>query len=78
MPPPRRRFTRPWKVEENRESFVVQDATGFPLVYVYFEDEAVRANTLKRMSKDEARRIATRVAQLPELIEIEKQFRSQA
>jgi hypothetical protein len=78
MPTPPRRFPKPWKIEENRESFVVQDSTGFPIAYIYFEDEPVRANTLKRMSKDEARRIANRVAQLPELIEIEKQFRNQA
>lgn len=75
--PPRRRFRRPWQIEEHPESFVIQSADGFPIVYIYFEDEPVRQNTLKRMSKDEARRVAANVVRLPELIEIEKQFRSQ-
>jgi hypothetical protein len=34
-----RRFPPPWSVEERTESFIVKDAKGQPLAYVYFEDE---------------------------------------
>jgi len=34
------RFAVPWSVDEGTESFVVKDATGQSLAYVYFKDEA--------------------------------------
>jgi len=42
-----RRFPPPWSVEELEESFIVKDATGQPLAYVYFEDEPVRQRSTK-------------------------------
>jgi hypothetical protein len=40
---PTRRFPPPWSIVENPKSFVVTDATGQPLTYIYFEDERGRA-----------------------------------
>ena len=40
------------------ESFVVQDATGQPLAYVYYEDEPQTQMSTRLISRDEARRIA--------------------
>ncbi len=38
--PSARRFPPPWTIEEhNKACFIVKDATGQALAYVYFEDE---------------------------------------
>jgi hypothetical protein len=70
--PPRRRFMRPWKVIEHNESYEVQDAVGLPLASVYFENETIRQSSTRRLSKDEARRVAAQIARLPTLLRIEK------
>ena len=63
-----RRFPPPWTIEELQESFVVKDATGQALAYLYFEDESQRQMSMKRLSRDEARRLAINFAKLPELL----------
>ena len=52
------------------------DAGEQPLAFVYFEDEAGRARSMKRMSKDEARRLAAQVVRLPELLEEVRKLRA--
>jgi hypothetical protein len=56
-----RHFPPPWSVEELDARFVVRDANGQALSYVYFEDEPGRRSAAKLLSKDEARRIAANV-----------------
>lgn len=65
-----RRFPPPWRVEEHPggESFIIRNAKGQALAYVYFEDEASRQMSMKRLTRDEARRIAANIATLPELL----------
>ena len=66
--PSARRFPPPWTIEERVESFIVHDATGQALGYFYFEDEPQRQMSMKRLSRDEARRLAANFAKLPELL----------
>jgi hypothetical protein len=49
-----RRFPAPWSIDELMESFIVKDAKGPRLAYVYFEDERQRKMSMKRLSRDEA------------------------
>jgi hypothetical protein len=66
----RRTFTPPWQVDDttSRESFIIRDAKGQPLCYLYYEDENVRRMSMGRLTKDEARRIAVKIAKLPDLL----------
>ena len=60
-----RRFPSPWSVEESPEAFIVKDAGGQALAYLYFENEAQRRLSTKRLTRDEAFLIAVNIAKLP-------------
>ena len=57
---PERRFPPPWSAEETDACFIVRDANGQALAYVYFEDEPGRRAAAKLLTHDEARRIAAK------------------
>lgn len=63
-------FAKPWKLEERGESFVVEDAAGVTLAYIYFEDEPTRRSFAKRLSKNDARKMAQQILRLPQLVRI--------
>jgi hypothetical protein len=65
-------LAKPWKLEEQDESFQIRDAADRILAYVYFEDEPTRRNFSKRLSKDDARRLAQQILRLRELVGIAK------
>jgi hypothetical protein len=67
MPSPRR-FPPPWSAELQSNYYVVRDADGQQLAYVYYENEPGRRSAAKLLSKDEARRIAANIAKLPNLL----------
>jgi len=60
-----RRFPPPWSIEEHTESFIVKDANGQQIAYLYFDDESQRRLSMKRLSRDEAFLIAVNIAKLP-------------
>jgi hypothetical protein len=55
-------------VREHPECFIVRDANGQALAYVYFEEEPGRRAAAKLLTRDEAWRIAANVARLPSLL----------
>jgi hypothetical protein len=60
-----RRFPSPWSIDERTESFIITDANGQHVAYVYFEDESQRRLSMKRLTRDEAFLIAVNIAKLP-------------
>jgi hypothetical protein len=63
-----RRFPPPWSAESTPNCFIVRDANGQALSYVYRESEPGRRSAAMLLSKDEARRIAANIAKLPDLL----------
>jgi hypothetical protein len=62
----------PFPKIDRHASFIVKDANGFAVSFVYFEDEPGRRAAANLMTKDEARRIAAGIARLPELLRAEQ------
>ena len=50
---PSRRFPPPWSIEETGACFIVRDANGQALAYVYFEEEPGRRAATRLMTRDE-------------------------
>jgi hypothetical protein len=53
-----RRFLAPWREEKFSGGYVVRDATGQALAYLYARSTESEAIAAKRLTMDEARRIA--------------------
>ena len=67
-----RRFPRPWRFEPIPGGYRVVDATGLALAHVYGQPPNAIAISDKRLTNNEAEKIARLIARLPELVELEK------
>jgi hypothetical protein len=66
---PTRRFPQPWSYEDHNDAcYIVKDANGVAIAYVYYEQDHGRRTAANLMTRDEARRIAANIANLPELL----------
>jgi hypothetical protein len=68
MPEPPRHFPTPWQAERLLGGYVIRDASGQALAYVYSRETEAEARRAKVLTVDEARRIAVNIARLPELL----------
>ena len=64
-----RRFPAPWTVEALDGGFKIVDSNGQSLAYVYGHADQRDAGIAKALTLDEARRIASNIAKLPDLVD---------
>ena len=66
-----RRFPLPWTVHQGPNSFWVQSANGMRFGFTYYDDRLAKeaAHGAHMLTEDEARRIVTNIAKLPELLQ---------
>jgi hypothetical protein len=55
-------------VDHNNACFIVKDANGVAVAYIYYEEEPGRRAAANLMTKDEARRIPANIAKLADLL----------
>src|SRR5262249_39626392 len=56
-----------WCADKFSGGYVVRDANGFAVAYVYGRSTEAEAMEAKQMTMDEARRVASNIAKLPEM-----------
>jgi hypothetical protein len=62
MTEPPRRFPPPWHADKITGGYVVRDATGQAIAYLYSRENEAEARQAKVLTKDEARWIAINIA----------------
>ena len=63
------RVPPPWTVQHNDDAYWVEDASGQRFAFVYYRrHKLVGTDASARVSEDLARRIASNIARLPDLL----------
>jgi hypothetical protein len=60
-------FPAPWSFQEREGGFVIKDAKGRALAFLVFDNDAI-PSSYPRLTRDEARRLAANMSQLPVLM----------
>jgi hypothetical protein len=68
MAEPPRRSPPPWRADRIPGGYVVRDANGQAIAYLYSRADPTEAAQAKVLTADEGRRIAANIARLPELL----------
>ena len=65
-----RRFKQPWSlIRENSECYVVRDANGVPLAWVFCREDSQRYSFgASKLTSEEARRIGKAISRIPEFM----------
>jgi hypothetical protein len=63
-----RRFPAPWRADAIPGGYVIRDASGQALAYLYLRENPTEALQAKMLTKDKARRVAVNIARPPELL----------
>lgn len=64
------RFPPPWKVQCNDDAYWVEDSSGHSFAFCYFREYvSIGGGRNAFLTRDQARRIASNVAKLPDLIQ---------
>ena len=63
-------FSKPWKLVERDEPFEGSGLSHRTLAFVYFSDDPDRWNFKRRLSTEDARRMAQQILRLSELVRI--------
>jgi hypothetical protein len=67
MAEPAHRFPPPWRIDKMPGGYVVREASGQALAYLYSRENDAEARQAKVPTAEESRRIAINIARLPEL-----------
>ena len=62
----KRKFPVPWRCRQTPGGYVIEDATGLPLLYCYAKTEREAGTGYYHLSWEEAERIAAFVTSFPE------------
>jgi hypothetical protein len=63
-----RRFPAPWRADKTPGGYAIRDAAGQAVAWVYSRPTLAEAMQAKVLTPGEARRIATNIARLPEML----------